>query len=312
MAGSGPHQISPYHAESANVHQQGKLHDLEREKDMNNQQEGSLQMFHTGGSGYRRRGHAIHKQVNEKVMQREIDDLKKRLCRAQQKQSPSNSDVSSNDEEKDTSYRQRLGTPPSESFSSEEEHLHKRRRKSPSGKGVGTNVMKKALSQISKSPFTWGIEKAKLPRRFHQPTFAMYNDRTDPVEHMSQFKQKMAVHSQDEALLCRVFPSSLEPMPMRWFDGLRTNSISSFKKLTQSFCSRFITCSKVPQSLDFLLSMSMREGESMKAYAERYWEMFNEIDGDFDEVAIRTFKVGLPSEHGLRKSLTSKPVTSLR
>ena len=56
----------------------------------------------------------------------------------------------------------------------------------------------------------------------------------------------------------------------------------------------------------------MREGESLKAYAERYWEMFNEIDGDFDEVAIRTFKVGLPSEHGLRKSLTGKLVTSLR
>ena len=50
----------------------------------------------------------------------------------------------------------------------------------------------------------------------------------------------------------------------------------------------------------------------MKAYAERYWEMFNEIDGDFNEVSIRTFKVGLPSEHGLRKSLTGKPVTSLR
>ena len=40
--------------------------------------------------------------------------------------------------------------------------------------------------------------------------------------------------------------------------------------------------------------------------------MFNEIDGDFDEVAIRTFKVGLPSKHGLRKYLTGKPVTSLR
>ena len=50
----------------------------------------------------------------------------------------------------------------------------------------------------------------------------------------------------------------------------------------------------------------------MKAYAERYWEMFNEIDDDFDEVSIRTFKVGLLSEHGLRKSLTGKPVTSLR
>ena len=98
---------------------------------------------------------------------------------------------------------------------------------------------------------------------------------------------------------------------MRWFDGLRMNSISSFKKLTQSFCSRFITCSRVPQPLDSLLSMTMREGEFVKAYAERYWKMFNEIDGNFDEVAIRTFKVGLPSEHGLRKSLTGKPVTSL-
>ena len=140
----------------------------------------------------------------------------------------------------------------------------------------------------------------------------MYNGRTDPVEHVSQFKQKMAVHSQDEALMCRVFPSSLGPMPMRWFDGLKIDSISSFRKLTQSFCSRFITCSRVLQPLDSLLSMSMREGESVKAYAERYWEMFNEIDGDFNEVTIRTFKVGLPSKHGLRKSLTGKPVTSLR
>ena len=40
--------------------------------------------------------------------------------------------------------------------------------------------------------------------------------------------------------------------------------------------------------------------------------MFNEINGDFDEVAIKTFKVDLPSEHGLTKSLTGKSVTSLR
>ncbi|XP_065629885.1 uncharacterized protein LOC136067644 [Quercus suber] len=35
--------------------------------------------------------------------------------------------------------------------------------------------------------------------------------------------------------------------------------------------------------------------------------MFNEIDENFDNVAIRTFKVGLPAEHDLRKSLTRKP-----
>ena len=40
--------------------------------------------------------------------------------------------------------------------------------------------------------------------------------------------------------------------------------------------------------------------------------MFNEIDGSYDDVAISTFKVGLPTEHDLRKSLTNKPVTSVR
>ena len=87
--------------------------------------------------------------------------------------------------------------------------------------------------------------------------------------------------------MCRVFLSSLGSMAMRWFDGLRTNSVSSFKKFTQAFCSGFISCSRVPQPMDSLLSMSMREEESVKAYSDRYWEMFNEIYGDFDDVAIK-------------------------
>ena len=40
--------------------------------------------------------------------------------------------------------------------------------------------------------------------------------------------------------------------------------------------------------------------------------MFNEIDGDFDDVSISTFKLGLPAKHGLRKSLTGKHITNVR
>ena len=35
------------------------------------------------------------------------------------------------------------------------------------------------------------------------------------------------------------------------------------------------------------------------------------MDGNFEDVAISTFKSGLPTKHGLRKSLTRKPVTNL-
>ena len=98
---------------------------------------------------------------------------------------------------------------------------------------------------------------------------------------------------------------------MKWFDGLKESSISSFKELTRAIRARFVTCSRVPRPLDSLLSMTMREGETLKTYSDRYWEMFNEIDGNFDDMAIRTFKGGLPTEHDLRKSLTKKPIRSV-
>ena len=200
---------------------------------------------------------------NNKAMQREIDDLKKKLRHAQQKRSPSSSNGFSNDED-DTSYKRRSRTPLSKSFSYNDELHHRQKYNSPPCKGVGNDVMNKALSQISKSPFTCRIERAKLPQCFHQPTFLIYNGWLDPVEHVSQFNQRMAVHSKDEALLCKIFPSSLGPVAMRWFNGLRANSINSFKELTQALGSRFVTRSRVPRPLDSLLSLSMREDETLK------------------------------------------------
>ena len=132
------------------------------------------------------------------------------------------------------------------------------------------------------------------------------------MKHISHFNQRMAVHLKNEALICKVFPSSLGLVTIRWFDGLKEGSINSFKGLTRVFRARFVTCSRVPQPLDSLLSMAIRERETLKTYFDRYWEMFNEIDRDFDDVAIRTFKVGLPAEYDLRKSLTKKPVKSVR
>ena len=70
--------------------------------------------------------------------------------------------------------------------------------------------------------------------------------------------------------------------------------------------------SRAPQPLSALLSLSMHDGETLKAYSDRYWETYNEMDDNFDNVAIITFKYSLPAEHGLRKSLTGKPATSMR
>ena len=56
----------------------------------------------------------------------------------------------------------------------------------------------------------------------------------------------------------------------------------------------------------------MHDGETLKTYLGRYWEMYNEMDKNSNDVAINTFKKSLPAEHGLRKSLTGKLATSVR
>ena len=57
--------------------------------------------------------------------------------------------------------------------------------------------------------------------------------------------------------------------------------------------------------------MVMREGETLKTYLDRYWETFNEIDKNFEDVAIKMFKIGLPTKHDLKKSLTMKLARSM-
>ena len=130
--------------------------------------------------------------------------------------------------------------------------------------------MGKALQQISQSPFFEEIEKTDLPRKFTRPTFTIYDDKTDPVEHVSHHNQSMAIYSKNETLMCKIFPSSLGPIVMRWFDGLEKGSIWGYDELIRAFGVRFVTCSRTPKPFASLLTMAMKEGKTLKAYLDRY------------------------------------------
>ena len=200
--------------------------------------------------------------------------------REHDRRSPSSPPSDGSRESKDFSYRHRFRSPPSESYSTSScqnkfERNSNKCEKKTSYRGMGSHVMSKALQQISKLPFVRRINKAKLPHLFSQPTFTIYNGRTDPVEHVSHFNQKMAIYSDNEAFLCKIFPSSLGLVAMCWSDALEEGSIRSFEELARTFRARFITSSKIPKLVDSFLSMAMREGETLKTYSDRYWETYN-------------------------------------
>lgn len=46
--------------------------------------------------------------------------------------------------------------------------------------------------------------------------------------------------------------------------------------------------------------MSMKEGETFRAYSDCYLELYNEIGGDNGGIASSTFKVGLHMDSELR------------
>ena len=95
-------------------------------------------------------------------MQQEIDDLKKQLHRAQQRRSPSSSDVSSNDEE-DTIYRQRSRTPPSESFSYKEIATSSKETQEPVSQGSRNWRYEEGIELNFKITLYTGDRKGKTP-----------------------------------------------------------------------------------------------------------------------------------------------------
>ena len=74
-----------------------------------------------------------------------------------------------------------------------------------------------------------------MPRRFTRPTFTIYDGRTDPMEHVSHYTQSMAIYAKNEALMCKIFHSSLGPIAMRWFDRLEKGSIWGYDELIRAF-----------------------------------------------------------------------------
>ena len=60
-----------------------------------------------------------------------------------------------------------------------------------------------------------------------------------------------------------------------------------------------MACSQVSQPVDTLLSMKMGDGETLRSYANRYWELYNEISKGNEKIVVSTFQLGLPEDSEL-------------
>uniref|UniRef100_A0A2N9IK88 RNase H type-1 domain-containing protein n=1 Tax=Fagus sylvatica TaxID=28930 RepID=A0A2N9IK88_FAGSY len=173
------------------------------------------------------------------------------------------------------------------------------------------NPIWRKLQQISLSPFSAKIDRAKFPPKFVSPSLPVYDGKSDPVGHLSRYRQAMALHNNNDALMCRLFPSSLGEVGLRWFDRLEHGSIRSWQEISQIFTARFITNTRKPKEIDSLLALMMKAGETLKAYSTQYWEVYNDIDACDEDIVVKTFRFGLHQDCKLRKSFTKRPPVNM-
>ena len=73
---------------------------------------------------------------------------------------------------------------------------------------------------------------------------------------MDAYTTHMSLYTSDDAVLCRVFPTSLKGAALSWFTKLSPNSIDSFATLVAKFETQFATSR--PQHLTSIALVGIR------------------------------------------------------
>ena len=77
-------------------------------------------------------------------------------------------------------------------------------------------------------PFTLDIINYEPSKGFIVPKFSTYDGSSDPFDHIIHYRQLMTLDIGNDALLCKVFLTSLQGQALSWFHRLPMNSIDNF------------------------------------------------------------------------------------
>ncbi|XP_026384732.1 uncharacterized protein LOC113280303 [Papaver somniferum] len=98
---------------------------------------------------------------------------------------------------------------------------------------------------------------------------------------------------QNDAVLCRYFPSSLNGLALSWFDNLLPNSIDSYNHLTEKFLGTYMYNKAVNARMDKLFSLAIAYKETISEYTDGWHKIFQVIRNIDPVVNINCYKWGL-------------------
>ncbi|KAG8374941.1 hypothetical protein BUALT_Bualt10G0047900 [Buddleja alternifolia] len=131
--------------------------------------------------------------------------------------------------------------------------------------------MHETSSYIQRQPFTEAILDEPIAPYVKLPMLIMYDKgKDDPKEHIDQFVAAMDLIRPNDAILCKVFLTTLAGRAQTWLSQLAIGSIHCFDQLSISFIHHFAGNRKYPKTPNHLFTIVHRDNESLLAYLKRF------------------------------------------
>ncbi|XP_021631839.1 uncharacterized protein LOC110629234 [Manihot esculenta] len=134
---------------------------------------------------------------------------------------------------------------------------------------LGAKDNSQTLLSIS-SPFSGWIQQETIPKKFMMTLMATYDRSGNPRGHILNYKTFMEFQTLLDALMCKVFPTTLTGPARAWFNSLEVGSIRSFGDLANIFINWFIAGVLAERKTSYLETIWQRKNESLRGYVAHF------------------------------------------
>ncbi|XP_026410510.1 uncharacterized protein LOC113305712 [Papaver somniferum] len=148
------------------------------------------------------------------------------------------------------------------------------------------------MREASTTPLTHQLDKALIPQKCPVPVFECYDGSSDLAAHLRYYNRVLARWEQNNAVLCRYFPSSLKGSALSLFDNLPPNSIDSYSQLCERFLRTYMYNKDVNAGMDKLFSLAIAYKE-IREYTDMWHKICQAIGNADPVVSINCYKWGL-------------------
>ncbi|RVX21473.1 hypothetical protein CK203_002115 [Vitis vinifera] len=169
----------------------------------------------------------------------------------------------------------------------------------------------KRLDDMLSTPFCSRITHYEPPRGFLVPKFSTYDGNNDPFDHIMHYRQLMTLDIGNDALLCKVFPASLQGQALSWFHHLPLNSVDNFRDLSEAFVGQYLCSARHKQNISTLHNIKMKDNESLREFVKRFGQAVLQIEACSMDAVLQIFKRSICPGTPFFESLAKKPPTTM-